>query len=271
MDSVFLFSHLYEAAQDSLHNKMQTDVIHQMSSLYNYNRSQKEAAQERENTRKAKEMLRTLIFLAVLLIGAISWFYYRRQQKKKEMILNLENDLGNAILIREEIQEELKRLKEKDYESVIATKEKKEAELTQAIERLRAKNELYKRKSNENNTDRLDDFLNSSIAQLFIKKANNKTERPVPSDAEWRLLESQFSKDMPAIYNSFGHDKTLSSLEQYVCILLLLKIPTNAIIMMVKSSPQTVSKAKSRANMKLFNEKSANTLENNLLSSLKRS
>lgn len=187
------------------------------------------------------------------------------------MILNLENDLGNAILIREEIQEELKRLKEKDYESVIATKEKKEAELTQAIERLRAKNELYKRKSNENNTDRLDDFLNSSIAQLFIKKANNKTERPVPSDAEWRLLESQFSKDMPAIYNSFGHDKTLSSLEQYVCILLLLKIPTNAIIMMVKSSPQTVSKAKSRANMKLFNEKSANTLENNLLSSLKRS
>ena len=271
MDSVFLFSHLYETAQDSLHNKMQTDVIHQMSSLYNYNRSQKEAAQERENTRKAKEMLRTLIFLAVVLIGAISWFYYRRQQKKKEMILNLENDLGNAILIREEIQEELKRLKEKDYESVIATKEKKEAELTQAIERLRAKNELYKRKSNENNTDRLDDFLNSSIAQLFIKKANNKTERPVPSDAEWRLLESQFSKDMPAIYNSFGHDKTLSSLEQYVCILLLLKIPTNAIIMMVKSSPQTVSKAKSRANMKLFNEKSANTLENNLLSSLKRS
>ena len=270
-DSVAEYANRCISLINKSYDKSTARNMQQISALYNYSRLEKEAAHERENTRKAKEILRTLILLAVVLIGAISWFYYRRQQKKKEMILNLENDLGNAILIREEIQEELKRLKEKDYESVIATKEKKEAELTQTIERLRAKNELYKRKSNENNTDRLDDFLNSSISQLFIKKANSKTERPVPSDAEWRLLMSQFSKDMPAIYNSFGHNKALSSLEQYVCILLLLKIPTNAIIMMVKSSPQTVSKAKSRANMKLFNEKSANTLENNLFGSLKRS
>ena len=33
IDSVNCFSRLYEAAQDSLHNKMQTDAIHQMSSL----------------------------------------------------------------------------------------------------------------------------------------------------------------------------------------------------------------------------------------------
>ena len=39
MDSVVLFSQLYEAAQDSLHDKMQTDAIHQMSVLYNYNRN----------------------------------------------------------------------------------------------------------------------------------------------------------------------------------------------------------------------------------------
>ena len=47
IDSVNYFSRQYEAAQDSLHNKMQTDAIHQMSALYNYSRSQKEAEQRK--------------------------------------------------------------------------------------------------------------------------------------------------------------------------------------------------------------------------------
>ena len=150
---------------------------------------------------------------------------------------------------------------------MIAEKEKQEAELTKTIERLQTENDKYR---HNKETDHLDAFLESKIAQLFIKKAGGKAERPVPSEAEWRLLESQFCKDMPAIYKSFGRGEALSPMEQYVCILILLKIPTSTIILMVNSTPQTVSKAKSRANMKLFHTKGANTLENNLFSSLNR-
>ena len=159
-------------------------------------------------------------------------------------------------------------LKGKDLEGMIAEKEKQEAELTQIIDRLQAENDKFKH--NHKETDHLDAFLESKIAQLFIKKANGKAERPVPSEAEWRLLVSQFSKDMPAIYKSFGREEALSPMEQNVCILILLKIPISTIILMVNSTPQTVSKAKSRANMKLFHTKGANSLENNLFSSLNR-
>lgn len=270
-DSIVHFANLYEAAQDTLHNKMQTDVIHQMSALYNYNRSQREAEQERAKAQEAFILLSyiTMVAIGLLIVIMVIIAIYRKSQKEKQKkIVQLENALISARQQRIVVQEELRMLKEKDLEGMIAEKEKQEAELTQTIERLQAENDKYRH--NHKETDHLDAFLESKIAQLFIKKANGKAERPVPSDAEWRLLVSQFSKDLPAIYKSFGRGEALSPMEQYVCILILLKIPTSTIILMVNTTPQTVSKAKSRANMKLFHKKGANTLENNLFSSLNR-
>lgn len=270
-DSIVHFANLYEAAQDTLHNKMQTDVIHQMSALYNYNRSQREAEQERAKAQEAFILLGYIIFVAIglfIVVLAIIWLYRKTKKEKLQKIAQLENALISARQQRSAVQEELRMLKEKDLEGMIAEKEKQESELTRTIERLQAENDKYRH--NHKETDHLDAFLESKIAQLFIKKANGKAERPVPSDAEWRLLVSQFSKDMPAIYKSFGCGEALSPMEQYICILILLRIPTSTIILMVNSTPQTVSKAKSRANMKLFHIKGANTLENNLFSSLSR-
>lgn len=269
-DSIAKYAELYGMANDSSIALKDRELVAQMASLYNYNRSQKEAEQERGKTRETREILAVFILFAFLLIAVISWIYFRKQQKKKQKIRQLESDLRKAMLTRREVQEELKQLKAQNYESVVAAKEKKECELTHIIERLKVENDLYKKKERNTDTDQLESFYNSNIAQLFIKKANGKTERPIPSDAEWRLLESQFAKDMPVIYKSFGSGEALSAMEQHVCILILLKIPTYNIINMVNSSPQTVSKAKSRANMKLFNEKRANSLENNLFSALKR-
>lgn len=270
LDSIVHFSKLNEAALDTLHNQMQTNAIHQMSALYNYNRSQREAEQERAKAQEASIFLGYVILIAIILlliIIAITWLYRKNQKEKLRKIAQLEESLHSAKQQRSIVQEELRKLKEKDYEGMIAEKEQQEAELTQTIEQLMAENEKYK---HHKETDHLEAFLESKIAQIFIKKAGGKAERPVPSDAEWRLLVSQFSKDMPAIYKSFGHGDALSPMEQHVCILILLKIPTNTIIMMVNSTPQTISKAKSRANMKLFHKKGANTLENNLFSSLNR-
>lgn len=269
-DSIVHYANLYEAAQDTLHNKMQTDAIHQMSALYNYNRSQREAEQERAKAQEAIILLSyiTMVAIGLLIVILVIITLYRKTQKEKQKkIAQLENALISARQQRSAVKEELRMLKEKDLEGMIAEKEKQEAELTQAIELLQAENDKYR---HNKETDHLDAFLDSKIAQLFIKKANGKAERPVPSDAEWRLLVSQFSKDMPAIYKFFGRGEALSPMEQYVCILILLKIPTSTIILMVNSTPQTVSKAKSRANMKLFHTKGANSLENNLFSSLNR-
>ena len=272
IDSVVRFSQLYEAAQDTLHNKMQTDAIHQMSALYNYNRSQREAQQERAKAQEAFILLGYIILIATGLLIAILVIIvlYRKSQKEKQQkITQLEKSLTNAKQQRSAVQEELRKLKEKDYESMIAEKEKQEAELTQTIERLQAENDKFKHNNKE--TDHLEAFLESTIAQLFIKKANGKTERPVPSDAEWKLLMSEFCKDNPATFKSFGEGKPLSLLEQRICILLILDIHEKTISMMTDSIASTISNAKSRANEKLYGKKDASSLKTNLIHSLRQS
>jgi hypothetical protein len=152
---------------------------------------------------------------------------------------------------------------------MIAEKEKQEAELTQTIEQLQAENEKFKHYNNKE-SDHLEAFLESQIARLFIKKANGKAERPVPSDAEWKLLMSEFCKDNPAAYRSFGEGK-LSPLEQRISVLLILDISEKTISMMTNAVASTVSNAKSRANEKLYGKKEASSLKNNLIHALRRS
>ena len=191
--------------------------------------------------------------------------YRKNQKEKQKRIAKLEESLSSAKLQRSVVQEELRKLKEKDYEGMFAEKEKQEADLTQIIERLQAENDALKHRQ-----DHLELFLESSIAQLFIKKANSKVERPVPSEAEWDMLIYQFSKDIPVTFKSFGEGKSLSPLEQRICMLLILGISEKNISMMTESVGSTVSNAKSRANEKLYGKKDAPSLKNNLLHALRR-
>lgn len=273
IDSVNYFSRQYEAAQDSLHNKMQTNAIHQMSALYNYSRSQKEAEQEREKAQDRLYLLSIISFATIILLMAVivvAWLYRKNQKEKKARIAELEETLNSARLQRNTILEELRILKEKDYESIIAIKEKQEQELTKRIEILEAENTKNKNTDAINRIDHLDNFLDSAIAQQFVKKATDKSERIKPTESEWNLLTSQFSKDIPVTYKSFGQGKPLSQLEQRICILLILDIPEKVISLMTDSYASTISNAKARANEKLFGKKDAHSLRNNLINGLKR-
>ena len=254
IDSVNYFSRQYEAAQDSLHNKMQTNAIHQMSALYNYSRSQKEAEQEREKAQDRLYLLSIISFATIILLMAVivvAWLYRKNQKEKKARIAELEETLNNARLQRNTILEELRILKEKDYESIIAIKEKQEQELTKRIEILEAESINKKNTIDVRRTDNIEGFLDSTIAQQFVKRATSKTERIKPTESEWNLLTSQFSKDIPVTYKSFGQGKPLSQLEQRICILLILDIPEKVISLMTDSYASTISNAKARANEKL--------------------
>lgn len=273
IDSVNYFSRQYEAAQDSLHNKMQTNAIHQMSALYNYSRSQKEAEQEKEKAQDRLYLLSIISFATIILLMAVivvAWLYRKNQKEKKARIAELEETLNSARLQRNTILEELRILKEKDYESIIAIKEKQEQELTKRIEILEAENTKNKNTDAINRIDHLDNFLDSAIAQQFVKKATDKSERIKPTESEWNLLTSQFSKDIPVTYKSFGQGKPLSQLEQRICILLILDIPEKVISLMTDSYASTISNAKARANEKLYGKKDAHSLRNNLINGLKR-
>ena len=257
-DSVMHYALLFEAAQDSLHNQMRTDAVHQMSALYDYTRSQQQAEREAQKARTARTWTAAIIVLALLIVSLIVYYYRRSQAKRRMEILRLDKALSDAKTEREGILKELNRLKAQDYEGLIAEKERREQELEQMIASLQSS-------SSHQLTDNLEVFADSKIAVLFKRKSEDKTERPIPSEAEWRLLESQFCKDMPTSYEQFCAGRKLSPLELRTCILLILGYPESVIVKMTEKLPQVVTTAKTRANEKLFGQKEAYSLKSNLL------
>ena len=273
-DSIAHYSLLFETALDSLHNNMEIDAIQRMSSLYNYNRSQKEAEQERIRYQKSQDILHycmnILIILMIVIIG-IGYLFAKNNKEKRNKIIKLRERLRTAKTQRAMIQEELISLKSEDLANIIAKKEKQEEELTKQIKLLQAENEQYKENFKSIQQDNLDGFLDCNTANLFVRKAENKTEKQIPNDAEWKLLISEFVKYAPHTFQHFcaTDTKPLSELELHVCLLLILGISDKTISVMAKTSPTTVSNAKTRANEKLYGQKQANRLKNNLLMTLK--
>lgn len=273
IDSVLHYSILNERALDSLHNNMEIDAIHRMSSLYNYNRNQKVAEDERLKAQKAMGILNRIVLVTIILLFAvigICWLYRKNKKEKQKKIAELENALRNTKDQRTLVQEELRKLKAKDYVGIIAEKEKQEAELTKLIEQLQAENNQYKNNLDNNQRDDLNRFLDCDTAQLFVRKAAGQTERVIPNDAEWRLLMSRFAEYEPHTFQFFNGTKPLSQLELRICLLLILGIPEKTIAIMTDSAPTTVSNAKSRANEKLFGKKQAHSLKNNLIHALEQ-
>ena len=269
VDSVFKFSLLYEAAQDTLHNQMRTTAIHQMSALYNYNRSQKEAEQEREKSRILKMSIVFVIILFILLLILLQWLYLRNQRKKKRELAKLNKRLQRAATAHSEISAELQMLKDKDYDRIIAEKESKECALKDEIEKLNTTINNYQQTKTKEPVDNLDAFLSSDIAILITKKANSKTEKPHITNRQWSLLQSQFCKSLPAMNKVFTEGKSLSELQKKSCILILLGISDATIRMMLDCSKSVFSDAKLHSNVKLFGQNNARSLRNNLLDGLK--
>jgi len=268
-DSIYHFSLLLEAAQNTLHNQMRTTAIHQMSALYNYNRSQKEAEQEREKSRILKMSIVLVIILFVFLLILLQWLYLRNQRKKKRELAKLNRRLQRAATAHSEISAELQMLKDKDYDRIIAEKESKECALKDEIEKLNTTINNYQQTKTKEPVDNLDAFLSSDIAILITKKADSKTEKPHITDRQWSLLQSQFCKSLPAMNKAFTEGKSLSELQKKSCILILLGIPDATIRMMLDCSKSVFSDAKLHSNVKLFGQNNARSLRNNLLDGLK--
>lgn len=271
MDSIVHFSVMYEAAQDTLHDRMRTDAIHQMASLYNYTRSEKEAEIAREQVRKHRWWSIIIAVAASALIIGILLYDRKRAKERKHKMAQLERELNLAQDARKEIQEELLQLKAHDYEAVIASKETQLAELSATIERMQAENDAYQDDSAEPQIDNPEQFRGSDIAVLFLDRAAKRKPAEIcVSDSDWNRLVSQFHKDNPVTYRRFTSGKGLTSLEQHVCILLILDIPESAIALLTKSSSASISNTKARANDKLFGKKDASSLRANLLRALRK-
>ncbi len=259
IDSVAYYSCLLDDGVDSIRNQLRTDVIYRMSSLYNYSRNQKIAEQESQNAHNAHIIILFLLTIFVLGTLTVMQLYYSNKIKKQNEIAKLGNALASAKREYQNIQYELQKLKNSDVERLIEEKERKGKELKQTIESIASEGKMSAA------TNGLEEFAKSEIVGEFVAKKSFCADSKKPTKAEWKALETQFSKDMPMAYNMLASEKKLSPLELHVCILLILDFEDGIIASIADALPQTVSNAKARANKKIFNESGAQTLKYRLM------
>lgn len=228
-----------------------------MASLYNYNQNQKIAEQEKQKSKNTRNLL---VLIIIIFIGCVILIIWKRKERQEELRL-LNQSLLKMKQERESITIELEKIKAKDYESLIIQKEHKEEELNNVIASLQqqiGQTELE---------DHLLQLTGSDIVKAFDEKKLFKQGVASPTKKEWKLLEQQFRKDMPATAAMLGK-AGLSPMEFRICMLFIIGFDDKDVNTIFYSTPQVISKAKRHANNKLFNVDSAQSLKSNLIINL---
>lgn len=256
-DSVTKYAYLYENALDSLHNQMQTEVIHRMASLYNYQRFKEKAEKEEKQARHAKRRLWITYCIMGLLLIFICLCILEYRKKKKEVMIRLYSDYLTVLSKYNQSAEDYRQMKED------ATKfEKNKQEETES---LRQQMVTYQKQLESMNTsEKLSAFSQSDIVNAFHRKAEKNRNIQEPDGMEWKQLYIMMTTEVPFLSTFIGGERILSTKELHVCLLLILGFTNIEIFKLVNLTPQHFSNLKRIINKKLFDDDSAATIEYNI-------
>lgn len=249
-DSIRKYSISCEQEMDKILNETQANAVIQASSLYNYTRLQEEIDEERLNKEQNKYLLIFVCFVALGCFGYFVRLYKKMQSRMSQKIASVNKKLEKTC-------EELDLLQE-DKEIFIQKKQNEIIALQCSLREYREKYDKF------NLLDKEKKLMESDIVVKFIEMSTPKRNRFNPSEKDWLDLYKEFQQYKPLISEKIRKGK-LSPQELQVCILTYLGMDNTAIAFLVNTTSKTISNAKQKINRKLFEEKSASTLFDNLL------
>ncbi|MBQ8711861.1 MAG: hypothetical protein IJ551_03425 [Prevotella sp.] len=263
IDSLYKYSLLFEAANDSVALSRQTSVIHQASTLYDY-QSHKIKAERAVAQKKIAEVTTALILILAVVALLLLWlFYHRYINRKKEAYRDLLYELNDARRSLQKIEKEYALLQQ-NQDSLA---EKKQMEI------LHLKNEIAKHEqrwsalSYESKRAAMQE--NRLVTRLRKYARGNNRVLP-PNAADWLELLDSFREGLPAVF-AVLHEKgsELSLREQQVLMLHILKFTTSEMAVLLELSAQSVSNLKANINQKMYGKKTASQLDANLKMSIR--
>jgi len=254
-DSIVKFARLFADAVDSLNKRKQDETILQMASLYNYQQYKELAVQKASEAKKA-QFISWLLLVGILMLFLLSYRTYIYYKNRKNMLVEKANvRYIQALKEYEKVSDEYEKLRKNDAK-LLSEKQRETELLKREVEKLRYSFCL------KDESEKIRDFLDSDIVQ---NKMTGNIKTSLPTEAHWKDLIRQFSHKLPGVYSAIGKDRILSQLELRICILLLLGFENGNIVILLGSSPQSVTNARKKVNKKLFGEETASTLERNLM------
>lgn len=259
VDSVSHYSLLKDTVFDEIQTNLYNEQMHQVKGMYDYTRNQKIAHQKEQETLRGKIIFAIFVFI-VLALAIASYLIHRSFKKKKLSEISLLNDnyISTALLYKKALNEQ--ELLKRDYELHYKTKEQ---ELRRLKEQLTDLQTQYEAMTSENKKAALH---TSNIVQCFHHFSPMDNEHP--NDKDWDELDLILSQCVPSFYHMIKHS-CLNINEQHVCMLISIGCSSKDASNLLHTQQQHISNIKSTANSKLFNDKSARTLEVNLVAAMK--
>ena len=251
-DSIAKFAPLYADANDAMHSKMNSDMVHQTASLYNYNRH---LLQSRHFEQKANRIMTVTVAVLCLLLIALLLFYlhYKHSQRiiqeKENRLLNLHlqyisvNDSLRNALQKSKVQEhELSSFKE-HIEDLSQQKEQLEHLLLVS-------------------DDRYKTYHEHELVKKFRLMAN-PANKLYASAYEREQLISLFQTCFPAFTHSI-QDMNVKDKEWMVIVLTELGFQTGEMLMAARMDGNSVTMIKRSLSKKLFHQEGLATFHINL-------
>ena len=237
-DSIIVYSQLFEKEIDSQNNQLRTDVIHQMSSLYNYQHFQREVSEKElalANTKIQRNGYALLAVITLCFLVLINTLYRNMRRKRNKALL----DYGENLMLLNKTQFELSKLQqhESEYKDLIAEKRVMITKLKEKLESRPSPESLLK---------------GSDIYKRFHKLSNAGI---APSSEEWDNLYAFFQQVIPNFCDFMSvHKHELNEKEYQTCLLIRIHIPPKAIGVMLGCSASYISRIRSKMSETLFAE-----------------
>lgn len=257
-DSILKYSMLCERALDSIQAEDQSEAVSVTHSLYNYNRMGRLASQRALELERRKKWIWvvSMMFLITVTAGTV---LFRKQRKAREAELGrLSSERMAAIRQLETSQQEL-HLLEQNNKSMI---EKKKEEIVRLSEKVAEYESRFVLLPDEKREAALQ---NDETVLLFWKKAKGKREESLPEPSEWTQLKAVLQKNIPDFYKKVVLKGGLSEQESQTCMLCRLGFHTGEIAVLLDTTSQRITNAKSSSGRVLFGDSKASSLKSHLM------
>ena len=220
---------------DSVYSYMSTRELEEMQALYNYNRHQRIASQEKEIAERARSYAHTLLAI-IIGIGLVSLYIFLKLMKRRK------NDMKRYQWLLEHLektQTELLRLQshEQEWTNLISDKENE-------LKHLQEQFLPYQPSANRSNRMVEDKLKRSSVYQKLIDKAPSGQKL---SEKEWHDIHKLVIECLPEFHSFIsGKSKQLGITAYRSCILLRLHLRVKDVGNMLDVSSSYISKISSQ-------------------------
>ena len=254
-DSIYKYSALYAQANDSANIIHSADEITRTQALYNYNESQRIAAEKSAEANRYKFLLLFSVATFILFAHLIYRYIKKQRRIKNEEMAIVNAKYADTLEQYETAQREFDAIKQSSEQFL----EKKQQDIKQLQETL-AKYQIDEVNPADWGLER--SLLEGDIVkELRLLAAHAKT----PTDLQWQALHTTVSEHLPEFYEEVTKSQHhLTEKEVNVCILIKLRFIPTEIATLLDLTKQRVSNMRRSINHKLFREEVAKTLDSNI-------